>query len=133
MNSPDHAQGDVPLVSIAGIGPPLDKIVPQVADAAIPAEGEHTGHRHALYGALIFRDDALARDILRARYIGDVKVAPGAALFEHGLGQTGDHDSIQDLASTFIALRQREYVSRSRRRGTPGGRLRRRVNPCLSS
>jgi hypothetical protein len=49
-----YAQGDVLLLPAADVaradaGPDLDHPV-------IPAEGEHTGHRHAFYGgALMFR------------------------------------------------------------------------------
>jgi|HubBroStandDraft_1064217.scaffolds.fasta_scaffold357127_2 hypothetical protein len=119
MESKVYAQGDVLLVPVADVEPLASKIVPSVDGTVILAEGEHTGHRHAFYGgALMFRDDALARDIPRALYIGHVKVAPGGAVLEHGTGpgQTGDHDPIQVPAGTFIALRQREYAPRSWRR-----------------
>jgi hypothetical protein len=118
MDSKVYAQGDVLLVPVEDIDPPVDKIVASSDGAVILAEGEHTGHRHAFYGgALMFRDDALARNVPRDLYIGHVKVAPGGALLEHGAGpsQKGDHDPIQIPGGTFIALRQREYAPRARR------------------
>jgi hypothetical protein len=108
-----YAQGDVLLLPVADVvradGPSdLDRPV-------VLAEGEHTGHRHAFYGgAMMFRDDALARAVPSELYIGHIKIAPGGATLEHGPGpgQRGDHDPIKVPPGTYIALRQREYAGR---------------------
>jgi hypothetical protein len=81
--------------------------------AVVLQHGEATGHRHAFYGgALLFRDDALARDVPARLYVGHVRIAPSGALLEHGSrpGDTGDHDPIHIPGGTYMVLRQREYV-----------------------
>ena len=48
------------------------------------AEGELTGHRHAIYERVtMFRDDALAREIPAGLYVGHVKVSAGPAVLLH--------------------------------------------------
>ena len=110
MAATAYAQGDVLLIPV----PEAESCPRQIAQAPVVlAEGEHTGHRHAFYGgAVMFRDEGLARDIPRDLYVGHVKIAEGGALLEHGPGpgQRGDHDPVAVPAGTFLALRQREYV-----------------------
>ena|ERR1700730_15272235 len=109
-----YAQGDVLLLRVPDIerGQPADR-----ANSTAPiilAEGELTGHRHAFYGgAVMFRDEALARDVPRELYIGHVQVGTGGALLEHGAGpgQRGDHEPVRVPEGTYMALRQREYTS----------------------
>jgi len=108
-----YAQGDVLLLPVADVA--RADAHPEPDRAVILAEGEHTGHRHAFYGgAMMFRDDALARDVPSELYIGHIKIAPGGATLEHGPGpgQRGDHDPIKVPTGTYIALRQREYTGR---------------------
>jgi hypothetical protein len=108
-----YAQGDVLLLPVDSV-PAHRAAARDMNQTVILAEGEHTGHRHAFYGgALMFRDDALARDLPAELYIGHVEVAAGGAVLEHGTGpgQPGDHDPIDIPAGTYVALRQREYVS----------------------
>jgi hypothetical protein len=107
-----YAQGDVVLVPIQNIEPNPKSVIANFGDTVVLAEGELTGHRHAFYGgALLFRDDALARGVPSGLYIGHVNVAPEGALLEHGAGPgpKGDHDSIKLPPGTYIARRQREY------------------------
>ena len=111
-NGKIYAQGDVLLLAVPNIDPPHQ---PAMSAPVILAEGEVTGHRHAFYsGAVMFRDDALARDIPAELYIGHVKVADAGAVLEHGPGpgQRGDHDPVRVPGGTYIALRQREYTGR---------------------
>lgn len=113
------AQGDVVLVRVDDVEPTPESIVAPLGGEVVLAEGEHTGHRHAFYGgALMFRDDALARNVPDALYIGHVKVAPGGAVLEHGTGPgaQGDHDPITLPAGTYVARRQREFTGRDARR-----------------
>ena len=100
------------LVRVEDIEPRPEKVLVRLGDPVILAEGEHTGHRHAFYGgAVLFRDDALARGVPPDLYIGHVKVALGGAVLEHGIGpgSKGDHDPIELPAGTYVARRQREY------------------------
>jgi hypothetical protein len=112
-----YAQGDVLLLAVHDISRPA-KTPSITVQPLILAEGEHTGHRHAFYrGAVMFRDDGLARDVPSALYIGHVQIEAGGALLEHGPGpgQAGDHDAVHVPAGTYIALRQREYNERMSR------------------
>jgi hypothetical protein len=107
-----YAQGDIILVRVDDVEPKPEMIVAPVGGTVVLAEGELTGHRHAFYGgALLFRDDALARGVPSGLYIGHVKIAPGGAVLEHGArqGVKGDHDPISLPAGTYVARRQREY------------------------
>jgi hypothetical protein len=107
-----YAQGDVILVAVQDIDPAPHSVVATFGDMVMLAEGELTGHRHAFYGgALLFRDNAQAREIPSNLYIGHVKVAPEGALLEHGAGPglKGDHDTIRLPPGTYVARRQREY------------------------
>lgn len=107
-----YAQGDIVLVLVHDIEPKPEKIVGPFGSTIVLAEGERTGHRHAFYGgALLFRDDALARDVPRGLYIGHVNVAAAGAVLEHGKGPglKGDHDPITIPAGTYVVRRQREY------------------------
>jgi hypothetical protein len=113
------AQGDVVLVRVDDVEPRPGSIVAPLGGPVVLAEGEHTGHRHAFYGgALMFRDDALARAVPAELYIGHVKVAPEGAVLEHGTGPgaKGDHDPITLPAGTYVARRQREFTGRDARR-----------------
>jgi hypothetical protein len=108
-----YAQGDVVLVAVRNIEPDPKSVIAPFGDTVVLAEGELTGHRHAFYGgAMLFRDDAMARDVPRELYIGHVNVAPEGALLEHGVGPgvKGDHDPIKLPSGTYVARRQREYV-----------------------
>jgi len=114
------AQGDVILERVEDIEPKPEQIVkPEKNGAIVLAEGEVTGHLHAIYGgAIMFRDDALARGVPEDLYIGHVKVASAGAVLEHGTGpgQKGDHDPVEIPAGTYRARRQREYHAGEARR-----------------
>jgi hypothetical protein len=107
-----YAQGDVVLIAVRNIEPAQNSIVATFDDTVVLAEGELTGHRHAFYGgALLFRDDALARHSPSGLYIGHVNIGSQGELLEHGPGPglKGDHDSIKLPPGTYVARRQREY------------------------
>ena len=114
-----YAQGDVVLVAVRHVDPGPEQIVASADACVVLAEGERTGHRHAFYGgAMLFRDDALARDVPSELYIGHVNVARGGAVLEHGFGRglKGDHDPIRLPAGTYVVRRQREFTGRDTRR-----------------
>jgi hypothetical protein len=102
-----YIQGDICIervyASVSG-----SVIEPDPDGATVLGRGEVTGHRHALYGgALMFRDDALARDIPDGLYIGHIKLeAPATLLHE-------EHDPIKLEAGTYRVRRQREFDPRA--------------------
>src|SRR5262245_41465685 len=70
-----YAQGDVLLELVEDAAPSL--LLPRDPDDAnVLSRGELTDHRHSFYGGgvMLFRDDALARDVPPGLYIGHVKV-----------------------------------------------------------
>lgn len=83
------------------------------------ADGEISGHSHRVYGgAVLFRDDALARDLGEAAYIGTLDVGADATLrhvLPNGAG-TGEHDTIALVSGRYVVTPQREYDPEGDRR-----------------
>ena len=79
--------------------------------AIVLAEGETSGHRHAIWeGVTMFRDDGLARDIPGGLYVGHVKVEGPAARLVHE-----EHAPIMLGRGTWRIRRQRELEPRDAR------------------
>ena len=103
-----YAQGDLLIERVNDVEPSGTLIAPDATGALVLAEGELTGHRHAIYErATMFRDDALAREIPAGLYIGHVKVADGVATILHQ-----EHAPIALGAGTYRVRRQRELEPR---------------------
>ena len=106
-----YAQGDLLIERIAEIpvtGTPVD---PGPDGAAVLAEGEMTGHRHAIYGQItMFRDDGLARDIPNGLYVGHVRVDGPCARIQHE-----EHDTVTLPKGTYRVSRQRELEPKDAR------------------
>ena len=102
------AQGDLLLERVADVVP-SGAIEENVAGAALVlAEGEESGHRHAVCeGATMFRDDELARDIPAGLYIGHLQVASPYARLTHD-----EHAPITLPRGTYRVRRQRELGPR---------------------
>ena len=98
------AQGDL-LIERVDDAPPSGTIVePGVDGAVVLAEGEVTGHRHAIFDAVtMFRDDGLARDIPGGLYIGHLRVDGDVAYVRHD-----EHATIDLSTGTWRVRRQRE-------------------------
>lgn len=87
------------------------------------AEGETSGHSHRIYGgpyggAVMFRDDALARSLGEQAYIGTVDV-PAPAELKHvnrDGSLTNEHDTIPLAPARYVAIAQREYDPEGERR-----------------
>ena len=82
-------------------------IVERDADGAVVlARGEVTGHRHAFHGGnvVMFRDDALARDMPSELYVGHIRVKGESAELRHE-----EHDTITLPKGTYRVRRQREF------------------------
>ena len=110
-----YAQGDIILVTVTDVEPKPQQIVDAANGTVVLAHGEQTGHQHAFYGgAVLFRDERLARDVPPELYVGHVKIRSGGAVLEHGpaAGVIGDHDPIKIPPGTYIVCRQREFVGR---------------------
>jgi hypothetical protein len=100
-----YAQGDIILERVSDASP-TDPINVDPDGAVVLARGEVTGHRHAFYsGAVMFRDDALARDIPAQLYLGHIRIADeGGAELRHE-----EHDTIKLPKGTYRVRRQREW------------------------
>jgi hypothetical protein len=98
------AQGDLLIERVADLPPSGTVINPGPDGAVVLAEGEMTGHRHAIYETVtMFRDDGLARDIPDGLYIGHVRVLDDAAHVQHD-----EHATIELPKGTWRVRRQRE-------------------------
>lgn len=105
MEKKFYAQGDILIERVAD-AVESEPINVDPDGAVVLARGEVTGHRHAFYaGAMMFRDDALARDIPAELYLGHVKIAAkGGAELRHE-----EHDTIKLPKGTYRIRRQREF------------------------
>jgi hypothetical protein len=102
------AQGDLLIERVADRAPSGSEISRSGDGALVLAEGEATGHRHAIFESVtMFRDDGLARDIPDGLYIGHVKVAGDDAVVQHD-----EHASITLPKGTWRIRRQRQLEPR---------------------
>jgi hypothetical protein len=98
------AQGDLLIERVADVEPSGAVQPPDATGACVLAEGELTGHRHAIYDRVtMFRDSALAREVPAGLYVGHVKVEGGSALIHHQ-----EHGPIVLTEGTYRVRRQRE-------------------------
>ena len=98
------AQGDLLIERVADVEPSGTVLAADTTGATVLAEGELTGHRHAIYDRVtMFRDDALAREVPTGLYVGHVKVAGGSATVHHQ-----EHAPISLAEGTYRVRRQRE-------------------------
>ena len=105
------AQGDLLLERVPDVSP--SGAVSQNAEGAamVLAEGEESGHRHAIREPVtMFRDDSLARDIPDGLYVGHVQVNAPSARLTHD-----EHAPITLLRGTYRVRRQRELGPRDAR------------------
>jgi hypothetical protein len=103
-----YAQGDLLIERVDDVEPTGTMIAPDATGALVLAEGELTGHRHAIFERVtMFRDDALAREIPTGLYIGHVKVEGGSATVRHQ-----EHAPIALGEGTYRVRRQRELEPR---------------------
>jgi hypothetical protein len=105
------AQGDLLIERVPDV-PVTGETLPVASDGAfVLAEGEHTGHRHAIYDQItFFKDDGLARDIPDGLYVGHVKVDGAHARVLHE-----EHSAIDLPRGTYRVRRQRELDPREAR------------------
>jgi len=102
------AQGDLLIERVADVEPSGTVLEPDATGACVLAEGELTGHRHAIYDRVtMFRDDTLAREIPTGLYVGHVKVEGGSALIHHQ-----EHAPVNLTEGTYRVRRQRELEPR---------------------
>jgi hypothetical protein len=99
-----YAQGDLLIERVEDVEPSGTMIAPDATGAQVLAEGELTGHRHAIFERVtMFRDDALAREIPTGLYIGHLKVEGGPATVRHQ-----EHAPIALGEGTYRVRRQRD-------------------------
>jgi hypothetical protein len=102
-----YFQGDLCIEPVVNVALDGARAVPLARDGAVVlAEGETTGHRHAFYGGevMLYRDEALARDLPPELYIGHVRIDGAAAELRHE-----EHDTITLPKGLYRVRRQREY------------------------
>jgi len=100
-----YAQGDLLIERVNDMEPAGTIISPDATGAMVLAEGELTGHRHAIFERVtMFRDDALAREVPGDLYIGHLKVEGGPVTVRHQ-----EHASIALGEGTYRVRRQREF------------------------
>jgi hypothetical protein len=106
-----YAQGDLLIERVPDAAPTGALIGPSRDGAMVLAEGESTGHRHAIHERVtMFRDDALARDIPGGLYVGHVRVEGPSARLVHE-----EHAPIELAPGTYRVRRQRELEPRDAR------------------
>lgn len=105
------AQGDILLERVDDLMPSGAIVSPASDGAQVLAEGELTGHRHAIYEPVtFFRDDSLARDVPSGLYVGHVRVDAPEARLVHA-----EHAPIALERGTYRVRRQRELEPREAR------------------
>jgi hypothetical protein len=98
------AQGDLLIERVADVTPSGTIVSPDATGAIVLAEGELTGHRHAIFDRVtMFREDALARDIPGGLYVGHVKVSDGSVVIRHQ-----EHSPVTLPEGMWRVRRQRE-------------------------
>ena len=105
------AHGDLLIERVPDVAP--SGTVEENADGAelVLAEGEATGHRHAIRERVTkFRDDSLARDIPAGLYLGHVRVGSAYARVTHD-----EHAPLTLPRGTYRVRRQRELGPRDAR------------------
>jgi hypothetical protein len=105
------AQGDLLIERVPDVAP-SGTIEENTEGAVIVlAEGEESGHRHAIREHVtLFRDDSLAKDIPAGLYVGHVQVSSPSARVTHE-----EHAPITLLRGTYRVRRQRELGPRDAR------------------
>jgi hypothetical protein len=105
-----YAQGDLLIERVSDVCPSGSRIDADADGATVLAEGEVSGHRHAIYESVVFfRDDGLARDIPGGLYVGHVNVEGHADLVHD------EHATVSLSAGTYRVRRQRELDPREAR------------------
>lgn len=104
MTSQLYAQGDLVIELVDDVVPTGIVAARDADGACVLAEGEMTGHRHAIFEQVtMFRDDALARDMAPGLYVGHVRVDAPEALIVHD-----EHSPIPLTKGTWRVRRQRQ-------------------------
>ena len=98
------AQGDILLERVDDAPVSGRLIASDATGSVIVAEGEATGHHHRIFGSVtLYRDDALARDIPPALYVGHLHISGPTARLEHE-----EHAPIALARGTYRVRRQRQ-------------------------
>ena len=102
------AQGDLLIERVTDIAPSGTILRADSTGVCVLAEGEFSGHRHAIHERVtMFRDDTLAREIPTGLYVGHVKVEGCPAVVRHE-----EHAPISLAEGTYRIRRQRELEPR---------------------
>ncbi len=106
-----YAQGDLLVERIDDLMPSGQLPSANQDGSFVLAEGELTGHNHAIFGQVtLFRDDSLARDIPGGLYIGHVNIDSPSARVQHQ-----EHAPLDLPKGTYRVRRQRELEPKDAR------------------
>ncbi len=98
------AQGDLLIERVGDMAPSGRAIEPGPDGITVVADGELTGHRHAIHERVaMFRDDSLARDVTPELYVGHIRVEDKPVRLLHE-----EHDPITLGPGTYRVRRQRQ-------------------------
>lgn len=102
------AQGDLLIERVPDVAPSGTIEENMEGAALVLAEGEESGHRHAIRERVtMFRDDSLARDIPEGLYVGHVRIGLPYARVTHE-----EHAPLTLPRGTYRVRRQRELGPR---------------------
>ncbi len=105
------AQGDLLIERVDPLQPSGSLPLANSDGSFLLAEGELTGHSHAIFGQVtMFRDDGLARDVPGGLYIGHVNVEGPLARVQHE-----EHGPVNLPKGTYRVRRQRELEPKDAR------------------
>jgi hypothetical protein len=97
------AQGDLLIERVEECAVSGHIVSPAATGETILAEGEATGHHHALRDSIVlFRDDSLARDIPSGLYVAHMRIEADTARLTHP-----EHGAITIPQGTYRVRRQR--------------------------
>lgn len=106
-----YAQGDLLIERVEDLPPTGSQSAANADGSIVLAEGELTGHSHAIYGRVtMFRDDSLARDVPGGLYVGHINIEDATARIQHE-----EHAAVTLPKGTYRVRRQRELEPKDAR------------------
>lgn len=106
-----YAQGDLLIERVEDLQPTGSLSAADGDGSIVLAEGELTGHSHAVFGRVtMFRDDSLARDVPSGLYVGHINIEGSTARIQHQ-----EHAPLTLPKGSYRVRRQRELEPKDAR------------------